>query len=205
MVRYVTNIEESYEHKIPYCFTCNYCGKENNKSYDITVSVKATASKAIAAREEAGRQHKKQVKESVANTRRKINKYRKRLLQGKNVTDGKVYKIPLNSECEHCGKRQMWNPPQRPVNENDKKFPLLGIIGLICAVTGFIGTFFTVIIMHEANIPVAVKIVFAAILLAGIIILKIDNMRYEREEAAWFKSNLINEPNDPEKLPTVVQ
>lgn len=67
MARYVVNIDNSYKQPIPYHFTCNHCGGMNQKSYEMTVNVKASGSarNARGVQQLAQRQHDKQVKKSV--------------------------------------------------------------------------------------------------------------------------------------------
>ena len=69
---------------IPYCFTCNYCGEVNQKSYEITVSVSASGSarNVGGVRQLANRQHDKQVKKAIQEKRRAVEKYRRKLAAG---------------------------------------------------------------------------------------------------------------------------
>ena len=205
MARYVASIEQSYKQPIPYHFTCNYCGEVSQKSYEITIGVQASARHVGDARREAGRQHDKQVRQSVREKRKAIEDYRRHLVAGTAVTDKKLCRIPLRSECEHCGRQQMWNPPARPATADEKKISPMILIGLIGTGVGFIGLFFTAILLWESGIPLAVKLAFAALLAVGIVCLAINSRRENRLEAAWFKANLASEPNDPDKLPVIDQ
>lgn len=74
MARYVASIDTSYKQPISYRFTCNHCGEVNQKSYEITVSVKASGSarNAHGVRQLAGRQHDRQVQKSVREKNRAI-------------------------------------------------------------------------------------------------------------------------------------
>ena len=115
-----------YKQPIPYRFTCNYCGEVTQKSYDINVSVKASGSaqNVGGVRREADRQHDKQVKKEVTAKKREIEKYRQKLVAGESVTDKKLWRIPLNSECAHCGKHQINTPAVPPPPAADTHCPL---------------------------------------------------------------------------------
>ncbi len=206
MARYVASIDTSYKQPISYRFTCNHCGEVNQKSYEITVSVKASGSarNAHGVRQLAGRQHDRQVQKSVREKNRAIEKYRQKLLTGK-TADGKLAYIPLNSACEHCGKCQMWNPAIEEKNYASKEADSLKIIGGIAGTLGFIGAFFTYFFLHAqgAGVSIGVPGALAGVALVGVVLYLIGSRINDRREAAWFREHLANEPNDPEKLPVI--
>lgn len=206
MARYVVNIENSYKQPIGYHFTCNNCGEVNQKSYEFTVSVKASGSarNARGVQQLAQRQHEKQVKKSVREKNRAIEKYRKKLLAGK-TADGKLSYIPLNSECEHCGKCQMWNPAIEEKQYASKGAGILKIIGGIAGTLGFIGAFFMFFFLHAqgAGVSIGVPGALVGVALAGVVLYLIGSGINDRREAAWFREHLANEPNDPDKLPVI--
>ncbi len=206
MARYVANIDTSYKQPIPYHFTCNYCGEVSQKSYEITVGVKASGSarNVGAVREDANRQHDKQVKKEVKAKNRAIDEYRQKLAAGKTVTDKKLWQIPLNSECEHCGRRQMWNPGVRPGIKPGHMEPV-GAVGLIVGALGFIGAFFTFFFLFAqgVGIPLVVPCALLGVAVLGFILYRVGGVIDDRKDAAWFRENLANEPNDPEKLPVI--
>lgn len=207
MARYVANIEQSYKQPIPYHFTCNYCGEVSQKSYDITVSVKASGSarNVGAVRGEADRQHDKQVRKEVKAKNREIEKYRQKLIAGEAVTDKKLCRISLNSECEHCGKKQMWNPGARPNIKAGHMEPLGGV-GLITAVLGGLGAFGTGLASLASfgnGVKPIVPAICAGVLLVGVVLFKIGDAIDDRKDAAWYRESLSGEPNDPEKLPVI--
>lgn len=206
MARYVANIEQGYKQPIPYHFTCNYCGEVNQKSYEISVSVKAhgRARDIGAVQEAADRQHDKQVTKAVREKNREIGRYRQRLIAGKAVTDGKLCRIALNSECEHCGKRQMWNPGTRPGIKVGHMEPI-GVVGLIAGALGFIGAFFTFFFLYAqgVGVPLAVPCALLGVAVLGFILFWIGGAIDDRKDAAWFRENLAGELNDPEKLPVI--
>ena len=45
------------------------------------------------------------------------------------MTGKKLWRIALNSECEHCGRRQMWNPGTRPGIKAGHMEPI-GVVGM---------------------------------------------------------------------------
>jgi len=206
MARYVANIEQGYKQPIPYHFTCNYCGEVNQKSYEISVSVKAhgSARDISAVREAAGRQHDKQVGKEVRAKNREIERYRQRLAEGKAVTDKSLCRIALNSECEHCGRKQMWNPGTRPGIKPGHMEPI-GAVGLIAGALGFIGAFFTFFFLYAqgVGVPLAVPCALLGVAVLGFILYRVGGAIDDRKDAAWFKENLANEPNDPDKLPVI--
>jgi len=206
MARYVVNIDNSYKQPIGYHFTCNHCGEVNQKSYEFTVNVKASGSarNARGVQQLARRQHDKQVKKSVREKNRAIEKYRQKLLAGK-TADGKLAYIPLNSECEHCGKCQMWNPAIEEKQYASKGAGILKIIGGIAGTLGFIGAFFTFFFLHAqgAGVSIGVPGALAGVALAGVVLYLIGSGINDRREAAWFREHLANEPNDPDKLPVI--
>ena len=206
MARYVANIEQGYKQPIPYRFTCNHCGEVNRKSYEIPVSVKAHGSTRNigAVRDAAGRQHDRQVDKSVRKKNREIAKYRQKLIAGKPVTDKKLWRIALNSECEHCGRRQMWNPGTRPGVKVGHMEPI-GAIGLIAGALGFIGAFFTFFFLFAegAGVPLAAPCALLGVAALGFILYRVGAVIDDRKDAAWFRENLAGEPNDPEKLPVI--
>ena len=206
MARYVANIEQGYKQPVPYHFTCNYCGEVNQKSYEISVSVKAhgSARDIGAVQEAADRQHDKQVTKAVREKNREIGRYRQRLIAGKAVTDGKLCRIALNSECEHCGKRQMWNPGTRPGIKAGHMEPI-GVVGMIAGALGFIGAFFTFFFLYAqgVGVPLAVPCALLGVAVLGFILFWIGGAIDDRKDAAWFRENLAGEPNDPEKLPVI--
>ena len=206
MARYVANIEKSYKQAIPYHFTCNHCGEVNQKSFDINVSVKASGSARDigAVQEAADRQHDRQVGKEVRAKNREIDKYRQKLVAGKAVTDGKLCRIALNSECAHCGRKQMWNPGTRPGVKPGHMEPI-GAIGLIAGALGFIGAFFTFFFLFAqgAGIPLAVPCALLGVAVLGFILYSVGAAIDDRKDAAWFRENMANEPNDPEKLPVI--
>lgn len=206
MARYVANIEQSYKQAIPYHFTCNHCGEVNQKSYDITVSLKASGSaRDISAVQEAtDRQHDRQVNKEVKAKSREIDKYRQRLIAGRAVTDKKLWRIALNSECAHCGRKQMWNPGTRPGVKPGHMEPI-GAIGLIAGALGFIGAFFTFFFLFAqgAVIPLAVPCALLGVAVLGFILYSVGAAIDDRKDAAWFRENMAGEPNDPEKLPAI--
>ncbi len=209
MARYVVNIDNSYKQPIGYHFTCNHCGEVNQKSYEFTVSVKASGSarNAQGVQQLARRQHDKQVKKSVREKNRAIEKYRQKLLAGK-TADGKLAYIPLNSECEHCGKCQMWNPAIEPKQYADKRANALNGVGMIVGVLGFLGMFFTGLFSLGSfgnGVKPIVPAICAGVLLVGLAMYKIGGDINDRREAAWFREHLANEPNDPDKLPVIDQ
>ena len=196
MARYVINIENSYEQPIPYHFTCNHCGEVNQKSYEFTVSVKASGSarNARGVHELARRQHEKQVKKSVREKNAAIEKYRKKLIAGR-VAEGKLSYIPLNSECEHCGRRQMWNPAIEENQYASEGAGILKTIGGIAGTLGFIGA------VAASSFHAQGALVGVALL--GVVLYLIGSGINDRREAAWFREHLANEPNDPDKLPVI--
>lgn len=206
MARYEYVNETSYKTPIPYHFTCNYCGEVCNKSYEITININAQDRSLGNVKKAAGKQHDKQVNAECRKQKKAIDAYRKKLLAGKHVTDKKLEHIYLNSECDHCGKHQMWNPT-RTIDRGGKKITggeIALLAGLVAALIGFFGTLFTCIILAgEMDIPLPVKLVFVSILVIGIAIFFIRGAIDNREEAAWFKADCMNEPNDPEKLPVI--
>ena len=206
MARYVANIEKSYKQAIPYHFTCNHCGEVNQKSYDINVSVKASGSARDigAVQEAADRQHDRQVGKEVRAKNREIERYRQRLAECKAVTDKKLCRIALNSECAHCGRKQMWNPGTRPGIKVGHMEPI-GVVGLIAGALGFIGAFFTFFFLFAqgAGIPLAVPCALLGVAVLGFILYSVGAAIDDRKDAAWFKENLANEPNDPDKLPVI--
>ena len=206
MARYVANIEKSYKQAIPYHFTCNHCGEVNQKSFDINVSVKASGSARDigAVQEAADRQHDKQVTKAVREKNREIGRYRQRLIAGKAVTDGKLCRIALNSECAHCGRKQMWNPGTRPGVKPGHMEPI-GAIGLIAGAVGFIGAFFTFFFLFAqgVGIPPAVPCVLLGVAVLGFILYRVGGSIDDRKDAAWFRENMAGEPNDPEKMPVI--
>ena len=206
MARYVANIEQGYKQLIPYHFTCNHCGKVNRKSYEIFVSVKAhgSARDIGAVQEAADRQHDRQVDKSVREKNREIARYRQRLIAGKAVTDKKLWRIALNSECERCGSRQMWNPGTRPGVKAGHMEPI-GAIGLIAGGLGFIGAFFTFFFLFAqgVGIPLAVPCALLGVAALGFILYRVGAAIDDRKDAAWYRENLSGEPNDPKKLPVV--
>ena len=208
MARYVVNIDNSYKQPIGYHFTCNHCGEVNQKSYEFTVSVKASGSarNARGVQQLARRQHDKQVKKSVREKNRAIEKYRQKLLAGK-TADGKLAYIPLNSACEHCGKCQMWNPAIEPKQYADKRANALNGVGMILGGLGFIGAFFTFFFLHAqgAGVSIGVPGALAGAALVGVVLYLIGSGINDRREAAWFREHLANEPNDPDKLPVIDQ
>lgn len=206
MARYVANIEQGYKKPIPYHFTCNYCGEVNQKSYEIFVNVKAhgSARDISAVWEAADRQHDKQVNKSVREKNREIGKYRQKLTAGEAVTDKKLWRIVLNSECEHCGKRQMWNPGLRPGIKVGHMEPI-GVVGLIVGALGFIGAFFTFFFLFAqgVGVPLVAPCALLGVTALGFILYRIGGAIDDRKDAAWFRENLANEPNDPDKLPVI--
>ena len=206
MARYVANIEQGYRQPVPYHFTCNHCGKVNRKSYEIFVSVKAhgSARDIGAVQEAADRQHDRQVNKEVRAKNREIERYRQRLAEGKAVTDKKLWRIALNSECEHCGKRQMWNPGTRPGIKVGHMEPI-GVVGLIAGALGFIGAFFTFFFLFAqgVGIPPAVPCALLGVAVLGFILYRVGAVIDDRKDAARFRENMANEPNDPEKLPVI--
>ena len=100
----------------------------------------------------------------------------------------------------------MWNPT-RTIDRGGKKITggeIALLVGLVAALIGFFGTLFTCIILAgEVDIPLPVKLVFVSILVIGIAIFFIRGAIDNREEAAWFQADCMNEPNDPEKLPVI--
>ena len=207
MARYVASIDNSYKQPIPYHFTCNYCGEVTQKSYDINVSVKAhgSAQHVGGVRREADRQHDKQVKKEVTAKKREIEKYRQKLVAGESVTDKKLWRIPLNSECAHCGKRQMWNPGTRPGIKPGHMEPIGGV-GLIIAVLGGLGAFGTLaayLMTFGQRMKLFVPAICAGILLVGIVMTRIGNAIDDHKDATWFKESFSSEPNDPDKLPVI--
>ena len=208
MARYVVNIEKSYKQPIPYHFTCNHCGEVNQKSYEITVSLKASGSarNVSGVRQLADHQHEKQVKKSVREKNRAIDKYRKKLLAGK-TADGKLAYIPLNSECAHCGKCQMWNPVIEEKQYASKNAGILKIVGGIAGTLGFIGAFFTFFFLHAqgAGVALAVPCALLGVMVLGVVLYKIGEGINDRREVAWFREHLAGEPNDPDKLPVIDQ
>ena len=206
MARYVVNIDNSYKQPIGYHFTCNHCGGVNQKSYEFTVNVKASGSarNAHGVQQLARRQHDRQVKKSVREKNRAIEKYRQKLLTGK-TADGKLAYIPLNSACEHCGKCQMWNPAIEEKQYASKGAGILKIIGGIAGTLGFIGAFFTFFFLHAqgAGVSIGVPGALVGVALAGVVLYLIGSGINDRREAAWFREHLANEPNDPDKLPVI--
>lgn len=207
MARYVANIEQSYKQPIPYHFTCNYCGEVSRNSYDITVNVKAhgSARNVGGVRREADRQHDRQVKKEVTAKNRAIGKYRKKLLAGEVVTDKKLYRIPMNSDCEHCGKKQMWNPGMRP-NIKAGHMEAVGAVGLIAAILGglaALGTGLAALGSFGNDVKPIVTAICAGVLALGVVLYKIGAAIDDRKDAAWFREQLSNEPNDPDKLPVI--
>ena len=196
MARYILNIEKSFKWPIRYHFTCNHCGEVNQKSYDLDVSVKASGDHryARAVHELARRQHEKQVKKSVREKNAAIEKYRKKLIAGR-VAKGKLSYIPLNSECEHCGRRQMWNPAIEKKQYASKGAGILKTIGVIAGTLGFIGA------VAASSFHAQGALVGVALL--GVVLYLIGSGINDRREAAWFREHLANEPNDPDKLPVI--
>ena len=206
MARYVANIDTSYKQPIPYHFTCNHCGEVNQKSYEITISVKASGSarNAQGVRELAHRQHDRQVKKAVREKNRAIEKYRQKLVAGK-VAGGKLSYIPLNSECEHCGKCQMWNPAIPEKEYAAKAAGVLKIVGGLAGALGFIGAFCTLFFLpaQGAGVALAVPGALAGAALLGLILFKVGDAINDHREAAWFREHLAGEPNDPDRLPVI--
>lgn len=207
MARYVANIDTSYKQSVPYHFTCQYCGEVNRKFYELDVRVKASGSARNLGdvRRQADRQHDRQVKKSVKKQKRAIEKYRGMLADGSAVTDKKVQRIPLVSQCDHCGKRQMWNPPPRPDVKPGHMEPV-GVVGLILAILGglgALGTGFVWLMSFGEKMSPVIPAVCAVALLAGIAMTAVGSAIDERKYAAWFKANLTDEPNDPDKLPVI--
>ena len=205
MARHIVIIEDSYEQPIPYHFTCNHCGEVNQKSYEFTVSVKASGDhrNARGVQQLARRQHEKQVKKSVREKNAAIEKYRKKLIAGR-VAKGKLSYIPLNSECEHCGRRQMWNPAIEKKQYASKGAGILKTIGRIAGTLGFIGAFFTICFLPaQSAVSIVVPGALAGVALLGVVPYLIGSGINDRREAAWFREHLANEPNDPDKLPVI--
>ena len=174
----------------------------------MTVNVKASGSarNARGVQQLAQRQHDKQVKKSVREKNAAIEKYRKKLIAGR-VAEGKLSYIPLNSECEHCGRRQMWNPAIEEKQYASKGAGILKIIGGIAGTLGFIGAFFTFFFLHAqgAGVSIGVPGALAGVVLVGVVLYLIGSGINDRREAAWFREHLANEPNDPDKLPVIDQ
>ena len=208
MARYVANIDTSYKQPIPYHFTCNYCGEVCEKSFEITVSVKASGSarNVGGVRREAGRQHDRQVRKEVKAKNRAIEKYRAKLLAGK-AADGKLAYIPLNSQCEHCGKCQPWNAAIQKKDYASKGASILEVVGGLTGALGFIGAFFTFFFLHAqgAGVALAVPCALLGVMVLGVVLYKVGEGLNDRREAAWFREHLASEPNDPDKLPVVDQ
>ena len=115
----------------------------------------------------------------------------------------KLAYIPLNSECEHCGKRQMWNLAIGEKQYASKGGSTLSIIGGLAGVLGFIGAFFTFFFLHAqgAGVSIAVPGALAGVAALGAVLYLIGSGINDRREAAWFREHLSGEPNDPDKLP----
>jgi len=206
MARYVATIETHYKQPIPYHFTCNYCGKVNQKSFEITVSVKASGSarNVSGVQQLADQQHDRQVRKVVREKNREIEKYRKKLSMDK-TAKGKLAYIPLKSDCEYCGKCQMWNPAIPPKEYTAKAANVLEGVGIFAGGLGFIGAFFTFFFLHAqgAGVSIWVPGALAGVMLVGIVLAVIGSRINDSREAAWFREHLANDPNAPDKLPVI--
>ena len=196
-------IEKGYKQLIPYHFICNCCGEVSQKSYEFVGKVKASgyARHTDNVLNEALRQRDKQIRKEVRAMNRKIEKYCQKLAEGRNVTDWKIQRIPLNSKCEHCGKYQMWNPNVERDTGQKRMTPLaiIGSIGLIMLLLSLLVGMLSLFIAG----PSIVQAVCAGVMLVGIVLYYINITIKERKDAAWFKANLADEPNDPDKLPQI--
>lgn len=206
MARYIATIKTYYKQPIPYHFTCNYCGKVNQKSFEITVSVKASGSarNISGVQQAADQQHDRQVRKAVKEKNRAIEKYRKELSMGK-AAKGKLAYIPLKSECEYCSKRQVWNPAIPKKEYTAKAANVLEGVGILVGGVGFIGAFFTFFFLYAQGVglSLAVPCTLAGVMLVGIVLAVIGGRINDNREAAWFQEHLANEPNVPNKLPVI--
>ena len=205
MARYVYNIDNHYKQPIPYHFTCNYCGEVCEKSFETTVSVKATGRHLGDAQRATGRQHDRQVKKAAKEKKRAIERYRAKLLAGKTASGAKLAYIPLKSDCDHCGKCQMWNPAIDRKQYTSGGTEAMSGIGLIVGVVGFVGLFIGGILYATSfgHTSPLVPCISAGVLFIGMALSVIGGRIDDRREAAWFREHLSSEPNDPEKLPVI--
>ena len=228
-----TSMSGHTEIDIPYSFTCNYCGKRNNKvckewvigSFSKSGSWQGPDADQVF---ERGLENnlEENAKESVKRKKRELDAFTERVRAGdgfKPIRGGATgLHIPtlpsgFDGVCDACGKRQAWDfwpilkeAPEMPANEEPKWKGVLGVILLIVAFV--VPIVLLVLALAFESLPIRPAIIAAGIcFLTGIIALLALSPSHEAEKRAKmeYQSNYLmeklgSEPNLPENLPIIL-
>lgn len=182
--------------RVPYHFTCNYCGKRNDQSVSLSgVASESRSSSYQHASGTLGVDARKNLMESVDLTSKMIREYGDGLRAGQ-AKAGCL--IPFyGTVCCYCGKEQAWSrlPGSGTGKRRSRKGCLIPVAGLVLAVLLF------VIATMLSGTPAADIIGFSGfgVLIAGVVLYFVYPRLGRKRNAA----DSAAEPNDPDNLPVL--
>ena len=202
MAKVIRTVTTTAKGTLPYHFTCNYCGRRNDKVADISsVAVGGHSMGVEALRELRGKPD---------TYREQIRAYEERLRAGDNLVGGKyraleyydqsIVLLGLDGKCAHCGKTQAWAIDPSEWHESWRSGCLtmaaLDLGGLVLFLIGAIA-------VHDSTWSAVLMIlgVLVAVggVVGGLIAHRVRNHRARKARLAEIDAA----PNDPDKLPVI--
>lgn len=208
MAKSITTFTKTVTVRVPFHFTCNYCGRRNDQVLD--VSGGAAESRRGAFYGDASGTHmdlqltaeaEADLLKELQGIDSRIQKYGERLREGKPVGEGRKEGLFSGCllefhdvTCAYCGKKQAWGS----VPESSKVSLGGCLIPLVSLFLGF--AFFGAAAAIGTGIAAAViGILGFAVLIGGLVFSAVLSKR----KSGQSRTDASEEPNDPDNLPVL--
>ena len=202
MARIITTVTTTAKGNLPYHFTCNYCGRRNNKVADISgIAVGGRENTPGALTDLYGEPQR---------YRERIKAYEQRLRAGSTLPKGKfdpleysansLLILGLDGKCTHCGKTQAWAIDPSAPNDSWRA----GCLTMVAFLMGGLVVFLIgAIAVTDGTLSAVLMAVGGLVslggLAGGLISHFVRNRRARKSRLAEFAAA----PNDPDKLPVI--
>ena len=202
MARIITTVTTTAKGNLHYHFTCNYCGRRNNKVADISgVAVGGRENAPGALTDLYGEPQR---------YRERIKAYEQRLRAGNALPNGKfdaldystnsLLILGLDGKCTHCGKTQAWAIDPSAPNDSWRA----GCLTMVAFIMGGLAVFLIGgIAVTDGTLSAVLMAAGGIISLGGMAGGLISHLVRNRCARKARLAELAAAPNDPDKLPVI--
>jgi len=202
MARITTTVTTTAKGNLHYHFTCNYCGRRNNKVADISGIAVGSRENAPGALTD--------LQGEPQRYRERIRAYEQRLRAGNALPKGKYDAVEystnsllilgLDGKCAHCGKEQAWAIDPSAPNDSWRAGCLTMVAFLMGGLVVFlIGS----IAVTDSTLSAVLMAAGGLISLGGMAGGLISHFTRNRRATKARLAELAAAPNDPDKLPVI--
>ena len=202
MARIITTVTTTAKGRLPYHFTCNYCGRRNDKVADISgIAVGGRENAPGALTDLYGEPQR---------YRERIKAYEQRLRAGNALPKGKFDAVDystnsllilgLDGKCTHCGREQAWAIDPSAPNDSWRA----GCLTMLALIMGGLALLLIgAIAVTDATASTVLMILGGCVSLGGMAGGLISHFVRNRRARKSRLMELTAAPNDPDKLPVI--